>query len=47
MRTALRLLGSIPSGDLLSLEVIWQPDGNEDVLTSTDLVTLYPELQAL
>lgn len=47
LRTALRLLGSIPSGDLLSLEVIWQPDGNEDVLTSTDLVTLYPELQAL
>ena len=45
--TALRLLGSIPSGDLLSLEVIWQPDGNEDVLTSTDLVTLYPELRAL
>ena len=47
LRTALRLLGSIPSGDLLSLEVIWQPDGSEDVLTSTDLVTLYPELQAL
>ena len=47
LRTALRLLGSIPSADLLSLEVIWQPDGNEDVLTSTDLVTLYPELQAL
>lgn len=47
LRTTLRLLGSIPSGDLLSLEVIWQPDGNEDVLTSTDLVTLYPELQAL
>ncbi len=47
LRTALRLLGSIPSGDLLRLEVIWQPDGNEDVLTSTDLVTLYPELQAL
>ena len=47
LRTALRLLGSIPSADLLSLEVIWQPDGNEDVLTSTDLVTLYPELQVL
>ena len=45
--TALRLLGSVPSGDLLSLEVIWQPDGNEDVLTSTELVTLYPQLQAL
>ena len=47
LRTALRVLGSIPSADLLSLEVIWQPDGNEDVLTATDLVTLYPELQAL
>jgi len=47
LQTTLRLLGSIPSGDLLSLEVIWQPDGNGDVLTSTELVTLYPELQAL
>ena len=47
LRTALRLLGSIPSADLLSLEVIWQPDGNQDVLTSTELVTLYPQLQSL
>jgi len=47
LSTALRLLGSIPSGDLLSLEVIWQPDGSGDVLSSTELVTLYPELQAL
>ena len=47
LRTTLRVLGSIPSGDLLSLEVIWQPDGNEDVLTSTELVTLYPQLQSL
>jgi len=47
LNTALRLLGSIPSGDLLSLEVIWQPDGSGDVLSSTELVTLYPELQAL
>lgn len=47
LHTALRLLGSIPSGDLLSLEVIWQPDGSGDVLSSTELVTLYPELQAL
>ncbi|MYF36195.1 MAG: DUF1517 domain-containing protein [Synechococcus sp. SB0678_bin_12] len=29
------------------MEVTWQPDGNEDMLTSTDLVTLYPELQTL
>jgi len=47
LRTTLRLLGSIPSRDLLSLEVIWQPDGNEDVLTSSELVTLYPQLQPL
>ena len=47
LQTTLRLLGSIPSGDLLSLEVIWQPDGKGDVLTSTELVTLYPQLQAL
>lgn len=47
LHTTLRLLGSIPSGDLLNMEVTWQPDGNGDVLTSTELVTLYPELQVL
>lgn len=31
----------------LSLEVIWLPDGSEDMLTATDLITLYLKLQAL
>ena len=47
LRTTLLLLGSIPSGDLLTMEVIWQPAGNGNVLASTDLVTLYPKLQTL
>ena len=47
LRTTLLLLGSIPAGDLLTMEVIWQPAGNGNMLTSTELVTLYPKLQTL
>ena len=47
LREALRILGSVPSADLLSLEVIWQPDGANDVLDANELVTLYPQLQHL
>ncbi|TGG96792.1 MAG: DUF1517 domain-containing protein [Aphanocapsa feldmannii 277cV] len=44
---ALRLMGSVPSSDLLSLEVIWQPDAEGGVLSSDTLLTLYPQLQHL
>ena len=47
LREALRLLGSVPSADLMSLEVIWQPDGADDTLDANELVTLYPQLQRL
>lgn len=43
----LRVLGSISSSDLMALEVIWQPDGEGDVLGTGDLVTAYPDLQHL
>ncbi len=47
LRESLRILGSTSSTDLMALEVIWQPDGTGDVLSSEELVTAYPNLQHL
>nr|WP_320668414.1 DUF1517 domain-containing protein [Prochlorococcus sp. MIT 1307] len=47
LRNALRSLGSISSKDLMALEVIWQPDGQGDVLSAEELVTAYPNLKHL
>ncbi len=33
--------------DLLALEVIWQPEGAGEVLSSEELITAYPDLQHL
>ena len=44
---ALRLLGSIPSNDLMALEVIWQPEGEGDTLREDELITQYPNLKHL
>lgn len=47
LRETLRILGSISSTDLMALEVIWQPDGQGDVLSADELVTAYPQLAHL
>jgi len=47
LREALRLIGSVPSNDLLALEVIWQPEGAGDVLSTEELLTAYPDLKHL
>ena len=47
LRSILQLLGSTPASDLVALEVIWQPDGRGDVLSTDELVTAYPQLQHL
>ena len=44
---ALRLLGSIPSNDLMALEVIWQPEGEGETLREEELITQYPNLKHL
>lgn len=41
------MLGSVPSADLLALEVIWQPEGEGEVLSTEELLTAYPQLQHL
>ncbi|MFM8976195.1 MAG: DUF1517 domain-containing protein [Vulcanococcus sp.] len=47
LREALRLLGSVPSDQLLALEVIWQPEGAGEVLSADELITAYPDLSHL
>ena len=47
LREALRILGSVPSDQLLALEVIWQPEGAGEVLSADELITAYPDLTHL
>ena len=47
LREALRILGSVPSDQLLALEVIWQPEGAGKVLSADELITAYPDLRHL
>ncbi|MFN9644496.1 MAG: DUF1517 domain-containing protein [Cyanobacteriota bacterium] len=47
LRDALQQLGAIPEDDLIALEVIWQPEGVGEVLTTEELLTAYPQLQHL
>ena len=47
LRTALSAMGAVPAGELLALEVIWQPDGAGDVLSADELITAYPQLKHL
>ncbi|WP_254939537.1 DUF1517 domain-containing protein [Cyanobium sp. Morenito 9A2] len=47
LREALRVIGSVPSADLLALEVIWQPEGEGEVLSTEELLTAYPQIQHL
>ncbi len=47
LRDGLQQLGAVPADDLLALEVIWQPEGAGEVLSTEDLLTAYPNLQHL
>ncbi|MEB3318213.1 MAG: DUF1517 domain-containing protein [Cyanobacteriota bacterium] len=47
LRDALQQLGAISADDLMALEVIWQPEGVGEVLTTEELLTAYPQLQHL
>ncbi|MCP9884206.1 DUF1517 domain-containing protein [Synechococcus sp. ATX 2A4] len=47
LRNALSVLGAVSSSDLLALEVIWQPEGEGEVLSTEELLTAYPQLQHL
>ncbi|MEB3260253.1 MAG: DUF1517 domain-containing protein [Cyanobacteriota bacterium] len=47
LREALQQLGAVREDDLIALEVIWQPEGVGEVLTTEELLTAYPQLQHL
>lgn len=47
LRETLQQLGAVGDDDLIALEVIWQPEGAGEVLTSEELLTAYPQLQHL
>jgi len=47
LRQSLQQLGAVGAEDLLALEVIWQPEGAGEVLSSEELITAYPNLQHL
>ena len=47
LQESLRLLGSISENELMALEIIWQPEGEGDVLSAEELVTAYPNLKHL
>lgn len=47
LRESLHRLGAVGAEDLLALEVIWQPEGAGEVLTTEQLLTAYPQLNHL
>ncbi len=47
LRESLQKLGALGADDLLALEVIWQPEGAGEVLSTEQVITAYPNLQHL
>ncbi|MBD2445759.1 DUF1517 domain-containing protein [Nostoc sp. FACHB-152] len=47
LRQALRQIGSLPSEQLLAIEVLWTPQAEGDTLTSDDLLAEYPDLKVV
>jgi len=45
LRQALRQIGSLPSEQLLAIELLWTPQAKGDTLTSDDLFAEYPDLK--
>jgi uncharacterized membrane protein len=47
LRESLVALGSILPENLMALEIIWQPEGDNEVLTKEELLSLYPDLVSM
>lgn len=45
LRQALRQIGSLPTEQLLAIELLWTPQAEGDTLTSDDLFAEYPDLK--
>lgn len=47
LRQALRQIGSLPSEQLLAIEVLWTPQAEGDTLTADDLLAEYADLRMI
>ncbi len=47
VRQALQQIGAVSSDRLMALEVLWAPQAEGDVLTSDDMITMYPNLRLI
>jgi len=47
LHSSLVKIGSISPKSLRALEIIWQPEGETQVLTKEELLSLYPDLKAI
>lgn len=45
LRQAISQLGSVPSDNLLAIEVLWTPQAEGDTLSSDDVIAQYPDLK--
>jgi uncharacterized membrane protein len=45
LRQAIRQAGAVSASQLLAAEILWTPEGENDVLTADDLVAQYPNLR--
>ncbi len=44
LQSALSAIGSIPTDDLLAIEVLWEPQSDDFTLTSDEVLAVYPDL---
>ena len=44
LQSALSAIGSVPSDNLLAVEVLWEPQSEEYTLTTDEVLTIYPDL---
>ncbi|MFM7602896.1 MAG: DUF1517 domain-containing protein, partial [Pseudanabaena sp.] len=44
LQSALSVIGSVPTDNLLAVEVLWEPQSEEYTLTNDEILTIYPDL---
>ena len=44
LQSALSAIGSVPSDNLLAVEVLWEPQSEDYTLTNDEILTIYPDL---
>lgn len=44
LQSALSAIGSVPTDNLLAVEVLWEPQSEEYTLTTDEVLTIYPDL---